>query len=626
MTIESYYTPQTSNINGAQEYPFTFEFIGLDRIFVYELDSAGNPTLVDPSDYSLVPGGSAPLYDGGQVNFNRAHGAGINRVRIERRTEPLQEVVYSTYNSFPSKVVELTLDKLTMLVQELSDTTQDGVVEEAPYNSVLYGRYNGQWVEVAGGGGGGGEINTASNLAGGQGVFAQKVGFDLQFKSLVAGTGISLSSTANTITITNTGGGGGGAYLPLDGSAEMTGSIIMANGAPDLQFKQGLSSGLKWGAAGEAAEIRRVAGSVLPILQVWERDGEGVHLVVGDAAIANWRFRAAGKQGLVAMQMPEVSNIEWMNQGTDTLVSTLSRDIQGDLRLQNLTGDKTIINAGGTGAVTLELNNSTGRVISSRPLEFTRNDDGILFTNGFNSSILANNGVMTISAVALNVNDSISTYSFFTGNLNITRTTGAANITLKSSDSDSYLNLDAGSGATDFGSVRFLQAGVLKAEIRQNTNVDGVGSDGIEQRVGGVTRFYVTDAGSAWLQGQTSFGINQQVVNIGIGDARYTLASDSRLKENVRALPFGLNEIMNLRPVAFDFSDRAKHTLANNRQHGRMGLLAQEVKNVLPNVVFERGIADGTDDIFLGVDYNDIIPVLIRAVQELTDRVAALEA
>lgn len=49
-----------------------------------------------------------------------------------------------------------------------------------------------------------GEVNTASNVGAGEGVFKQKTGVDLEFKSLVAGTGISLSSDANEITIENT--------------------------------------------------------------------------------------------------------------------------------------------------------------------------------------------------------------------------------------------------------------------------------------------------------------------------------------------------------------------------------------------------------------------------------------
>ncbi len=55
--------------------------------------------------------------------------------------------------------------------------------------------------------GGSGEVNTASNLGAGEGVFAQKTAQDLEFKSLVAGSGISLASTATELTVTSTSAG-----------------------------------------------------------------------------------------------------------------------------------------------------------------------------------------------------------------------------------------------------------------------------------------------------------------------------------------------------------------------------------------------------------------------------------
>lgn len=51
------------------------------------------------------------------------------------------------------------------------------------------------------------ESTTASNLGStGQGIFAQKVGNDLQFKKLVAGENTTLAVNGNTITINSTGG------------------------------------------------------------------------------------------------------------------------------------------------------------------------------------------------------------------------------------------------------------------------------------------------------------------------------------------------------------------------------------------------------------------------------------
>jgi len=64
-------------------------------------------------------------------------------------------------------------------------------------------------VEVVGSGG---EANTASNLGSGADVFAQKVGVDLQFRSLVSGSGISISEAATQLTFSTTDGVGGGFY------------------------------------------------------------------------------------------------------------------------------------------------------------------------------------------------------------------------------------------------------------------------------------------------------------------------------------------------------------------------------------------------------------------------------
>jgi hypothetical protein len=52
-----------------------------------------------------------------------------------------------------------------------------------------------------------GQTNTASNLGSGKGIFYQKIGVDLQFKSLVAGDNIILSVDSGTITISGASGG-----------------------------------------------------------------------------------------------------------------------------------------------------------------------------------------------------------------------------------------------------------------------------------------------------------------------------------------------------------------------------------------------------------------------------------
>ena len=69
---------------------------------------------------------------------------------------------------------------------------------------------------------GGGEVNTASSVGVSNEVFDQKVGSDLQFRTLSAGTNVTITSGSTTLTINSSGGGGSTKYVSTD---SYTGSI-----------------------------------------------------------------------------------------------------------------------------------------------------------------------------------------------------------------------------------------------------------------------------------------------------------------------------------------------------------------------------------------------------------------
>lgn len=72
--------------------------------------------------------------------------------------------------------------------------------------------------EILAFGGGGGEANTGGNVGGGAGVFAQKFGVQLQFRSFVAGTGVTITPGTNTITISASTSAETNSYLNNSGS------------------------------------------------------------------------------------------------------------------------------------------------------------------------------------------------------------------------------------------------------------------------------------------------------------------------------------------------------------------------------------------------------------------------
>lgn len=92
----------------------------------------------------------------------------------------------------------------------------------------------------------------------------------------------------------------------------------------------------------------------------------------------------------------------------------------------------------------------------------------------------------------------------------------------------------------------------------------------------------------------------------------YTQLSDSRAKEEVHILNYGLREILLLNPVAYKWKNDC-----NKIKRKELGLIAQDVKKIIPEVVSELQDAENKNKEFLGLDYTKLIPVLINAIKEL---------
>ena len=144
----------------------------------------------------------------------------------------------------------------------------------------------------------------------------------------------------------------------------------------------------------------------------------------------------------------------------------------------------------------------------------------------------------------------------------------------------------------------------LLANGQINTATANIDNLNLYNTTAAAYRFYVSPGG-------TVFATNTTISAI----------SDQRLKENVRDLDVGLDAIMALKPRKFDWKEGKGQDKKDVR-----GFIAQEFEQVFPDLIDEwKDPAPEGEEPYKSVR-QDLIPVLVKAIQELSAKVAALEA
>ena len=104
-----------------------------------------------------------------------------------------------------------------------------------------------------------------------------------------------------------------------------------------------------------------------------------------------------------------------------------------------------------------------------------------------------------------------------------------------------------------------------------------------------------------------------------------TTTSDKKLKDNVVNIENPLDKITKLRGVEFDW------TATSRKGQHDIGLIAQEVEEVLPEVVSVKTLRvgefgrDGDEKDFKTVNYEKMVGVLVEAVKELKAEIEELK-
>ena len=153
-----------------------------------------------------------------------------------------------------------------------------------------------------------------------------------------------------------------------------------------------------------------------------------------------------------------------------------------------------------------------------------------------------------------------------------------------------------------------VSGSTLGCELTATGQVNGASANldnlNIYNTTASAYRFYVNGAG-------TVFATNTVISSI----------SDARLKENVQDLDVGLDAILALKPRKFDWKEGKGKNIKGDR-----GFIAQEFETVFPHLIDEwKDPAPEGEAPYKSVR-QDLIPVLVKAIQELAARVQTLEA
>jgi hypothetical protein len=193
-------------------------------------------------------------------------------------------------------------------------------------------------------------------------------------------------------------------------------------------------------------------------------------------------------------------------------------------------------------------------------------------TNNVVTGYFNSNGVLTVPGISATSNLTSVTTLYASGNVGIGTTTPGMPLEV--------------AGASASGQLRLRNTGA-------GAKYWNIGADGSNN----ITVYSHAGTGVYVANGATSWSAN----------------SDRRIKTNIQTLTHdqGLGAIEKIRPVSFNWRDpNASKTL-------QVGVIAQDVQKVLPELITVGSPTANTPSGTLGVQYTGLIAPLIKAVQEL---------
>ena len=335
-----------------------------------------------------------------------------------------------------------------------------------------------------------------------------------------------------------------------------------------------------------------------------------------------------------------------LEDGTQGVGKVLTSDADGNGYWQTPTGG-----GSGTDSQTLSLVGSTLSISNGNSVTLPSGGSGsYTFTNGLTltSSTVRLGGTLTQgTTLNLDTNDltfSSSTSAAFPGEM-IIQGTDRKIMDTRFDDNyihfgdDAFLDSDDGTTFNDTGSTTFTKDFVAGFS-NSNSGGSAVAIGSIEYFVDGTNELFFEGSGFNPMTDETSsFGNTLGKTNRRWGAVYATngviTTSDMNLKTNVQPLTYGLKELLKLNTITYNWKNYklGKTTIPLEKQEKKIGFSAQQLLEILPEVVQthswvpvnENGDYKEVKNEHLGVNYSDIIPVTVKAIQEQQAQIEELK-
>ena len=233
-------------------------------------------------------------------------------------------------------------------------------------------------------------------------------------------------------------------------------------------------------------------------------------------------------------------------------------------------------------------------------------------TAGYAGKLINTNGASDANGLLIQAGTGLSEYA-----LNVTNTAGTTHFMVVKGNGYVGIGTSSPSAGLDVAQPANL------TEASPHIKVSGLGYSGYHWLDG--TAYYIGQ-NSAYRSLRLYSGGESSGVNLANGGTSWGTFSDERLKFDIEPVENALGSLSNLRTVKYRLKDA---DTADSKK--KIGLIAQDLVGVLDEIIDPIKRTDDETE-YMSVRYTEIIPVLIKAIQEqqtiielLTTRVETLE-